>query len=137
MQVSFDMPEYTADVDGLGTLRLLDAIRMCGMEKTCRFYQASTSELYGKVQEVPQKETTPFYPRSPYGRPATSCFRRACQVPNAIALASRPCVVACDCLSERSCGQAVLLLDGHQLPRGVQHARQQRNPVQPRKPSSR
>ncbi|PWQ98718.1 GDP-mannose 4,6-dehydratase [Leucothrix arctica] len=64
--VSFDSPEYTADTDALGTLRLLEAIRMCGLEKTTRFYQASTSELYGLVQETPQKETTPFYPRSPY-----------------------------------------------------------------------
>jgi len=66
VKVSFDMPEYTADCDGVGVLRILDAIRACGMEKTVRFYQASTSELYGKVQEVPQSETTPFYPRSPY-----------------------------------------------------------------------
>ena len=66
VKVSFDMPEYTADCDGVGVLRILDAIRSCGMEKTVRFYQASTSELYGKVQEVPQSETTPFYPRSPY-----------------------------------------------------------------------
>ena len=65
-QVSFEMPEYTADVDGLGTLRLLNAIRSAGLSETCRFYQASTSELYGKVQEIPQSETTPFYPRSPY-----------------------------------------------------------------------
>merc|ERR1711879_502715 len=64
--VSFEAPEYTADVDAMGTLRLLEAIRFLGMEKKTRFYQASTSELYGKVQEVPQKETTPFYPRSPY-----------------------------------------------------------------------
>ncbi|QIE47176.1 GDP-mannose 4,6-dehydratase [Pseudohalocynthiibacter aestuariivivens] len=64
--VSFESPEYTADVDGMGTLRLLEAIRFLGMEKTCRFYQASTSELYGLVQETPQSETTPFYPRSPY-----------------------------------------------------------------------
>jgi GDPmannose 4,6-dehydratase len=68
-QVSFEMAEYTSDVDGIGTLRLLDAIRTCGLEKTCKFYQASTSELYGKVQEVPQSEKTPFYPRSPYGMP--------------------------------------------------------------------
>merc|ERR1712070_894256 len=67
MGVSFDMAEYTGDIDGLGTLRLLDAIRTCGLEKSCRFYQASTSELYGKVQEIPQTEKTPFYPRSPYG----------------------------------------------------------------------
>ncbi|MFN4140742.1 GDP-mannose 4,6-dehydratase [Aestuariivirga sp.] len=64
--VSFDAPEYTADVNGLGTLRLLEAIRFLGLEKKARFYQASTSELYGLVQEVPQRETTPFYPRSPY-----------------------------------------------------------------------
>jgi len=64
--VSFESPEYTADVDALGTLRLLEAIRFLGLEKTTRFYQASTSELYGLVQETPQKETTPFYPRSPY-----------------------------------------------------------------------
>jgi GDPmannose 4,6-dehydratase len=65
--VSFEEPEYTADSDGIGTLRLLEAIRILGMEKKARFYQASTSELYGKVVETPQKETTPFYPRSPYG----------------------------------------------------------------------
>jgi len=64
--VSFESPEYTANGDALGTLRLLEAIRILGMEKTARFYQASTSELYGKVQEIPQRETTPFYPRSPY-----------------------------------------------------------------------
>ncbi|WP_306849536.1 GDP-mannose 4,6-dehydratase [Cupriavidus necator] len=64
--VSFESPEYTADVDALGTLRLLEAIRILGLEKQTRFYQASTSELYGLVQEIPQKETTPFYPRSPY-----------------------------------------------------------------------
>lgn len=66
VKVSFEMSEYTADCDALGCLRLLNAIRTCGLEKTCKFYQASTSELYGKVQEIPQKETTPFYPRSPY-----------------------------------------------------------------------
>ena len=64
--VSFESPEYTADVDGMGTLRLLEAIRILGLEKKTKFYQASTSELYGLVQETPQKETTPFYPRSPY-----------------------------------------------------------------------
>ena len=64
--VSFESPEYTADVDGIGTLRLLEAIRFLGLEKKSKFYQASTSELYGLVQEIPQKETTPFYPRSPY-----------------------------------------------------------------------
>ena len=64
--VSFESPEYTADVDGMGTLRILEAIRILGLEKKTRFYQASTSELYGLVQETPQRETTPFYPRSPY-----------------------------------------------------------------------
>jgi GDPmannose 4,6-dehydratase len=67
VKVSFDVPEYTADTDGLGTLRLLEAIRILKMEQKVRIYQASTSELYGKVVEVPQSETTPFYPRSPYG----------------------------------------------------------------------
>lgn len=66
VQVSFEMPEYTGNADGLGTLRILDAVRLLGLEKKTRIYQASTSELYGKVQEVPQSETTPFYPRSPY-----------------------------------------------------------------------
>lgn len=67
VKVSFDVPEYTAENDAVGVLRLLEAVRICGLEKTCKIYQASTSELYGLVQEVPQKETTPFYPRSPYG----------------------------------------------------------------------
>lgn len=66
VKVSFEVPEYTADADGIGTLRILEAIRFLGMEQKCRFYQASTSELYGLVQEVPQSESTPFYPRSPY-----------------------------------------------------------------------
>jgi GDPmannose 4,6-dehydratase len=66
VKVSFEMPEYTADVDAIGTLRLLEAVRACGLEKTVRFYQASTSELYGSVREPIQSETTPFYPRSPY-----------------------------------------------------------------------
>ena len=65
--VSFETPEYTANADAVGTLRLLEAMRILGLEKKTRFYQASTSEMYGKVQEIPQKETTPFYPRSPYG----------------------------------------------------------------------
>ena len=67
VKVSFDVPEYTADTDALGVLRLLEAVRICGLDKQCKIYQASTSELYGQVQDVPQKETTPFYPRSPYG----------------------------------------------------------------------
>ena len=67
VKVSFEIPEYTAQVDALGTLRVLEAVRLLGMEKKTRIYQASTSELYGEVQQVPQTETTPFYPRSPYG----------------------------------------------------------------------
>src|SRR5210317_33126 len=67
VKVSFEMPEYTGQTDGLGTLRVLEAVRLLGMEDKVRIYQASTSELYGKVQEIPQTETTPFYPRSPYG----------------------------------------------------------------------
>jgi len=67
VKVSFEMPEYTGQTDGLGTLRVLEAVRLLGMEDKIRIYQASTSELYGKVQEIPQTETTPFYPRSPYG----------------------------------------------------------------------
>ena len=66
VKVSFDTPEYTANVDGIGSLRLLEAIRLLGLTEKTRLYQASTSELYGKVQEIPQSETTPFYPRSPY-----------------------------------------------------------------------
>lgn len=67
VKVSFDVPEYTAETDAVGTLRILEAVRILGMENSCKIYQASTSELYGKVLEVPQSETTPFYPRSPYG----------------------------------------------------------------------
>jgi GDPmannose 4,6-dehydratase len=67
VKISFDLAEYTAEVDAIGTLRLLDAIRTCGLDNRIKFYQASTSELYGKVQEIPQTEKTPFYPRSPYG----------------------------------------------------------------------
>lgn len=68
VKVSFDLSEYTAEVDAVGTLRLLDAIRTCGLQNSTKFYQASTSELYGKVVEIPQNEKTPFYPRSPYGK---------------------------------------------------------------------
>src|SRR5690554_7652548 len=67
VKVSFDTPEYTANADGIGTLRILEAVRLLGLTKNSRIYQASTSELYGLVQEVPQSEKTPFYPRSPYG----------------------------------------------------------------------
>ncbi len=67
VQVSFESPEYTANSDALGTLRILEAVRILGLEKTTRIYQASTSEMFGQVQEMPQRETTPFYPRSPYG----------------------------------------------------------------------
>ena len=66
VQVSFDSPEYTANVDAVGVLRVLEAVRQCGLTNTCRIYQASTSELYGKVEEVPQNENTPFHPYSPY-----------------------------------------------------------------------
>ena len=67
VKVSFDLPEYTAETDGIGTLRILEAVRICGLNQTCKIYQASTSELFGKVQEIPQNENTTFYPRSPYG----------------------------------------------------------------------
>ena len=67
VKVSFEMPEYTGQTDAIGTLRVLEAVRLLGMEKNVRIYQASTSEMFGLVQEIPQKETTPFYPRSPYG----------------------------------------------------------------------
>ena len=67
VKVSFDLPEYTTETDAMGTLRVLEAVRISGLEKTCRIYQASTSELYGRVREIPQNELTPFYPRSPYG----------------------------------------------------------------------
>lgn len=66
MQFGVDAPEYSGDVDALGVLRVLEAVRVCGLTKTCKVYQASTSELYGKVEEVPQRETTPFHPYSPY-----------------------------------------------------------------------
>lgn len=72
--MSFDLSEYTAEVDAVGTIRILDAIKTCGLEKSIKFYQASTSELYGKVAEVPQNENTPFYPRSPYGIDNFFCF---------------------------------------------------------------
>ena len=74
VQVSFDSPEFTADVDAVGVLRVLEAVRMCGLEKSCRIYQASTSELYGKVEEVPQNENTPFHPYSPYAVAKLSGF---------------------------------------------------------------
>ena len=76
VKVSFDMAEYTGNVDGIGTLRLLDALRTAGLGDSVRFYQASTSELYGKVQEIPQTEKTPFYPRSPYGLPVVVALLR-------------------------------------------------------------
>ena len=93
----------------MGTLRILDAIRTCGLEKDVRFYQASTSELYGKVQEIPQSETTPFYPRSPYGL--------------LLSLWSRQPLI----LSSPSCCKAVRLLDHHQLSRSIQHVRREWN----------
>src|SRR2546426_574953 len=81
VQVSFETPEYTANADALGTLRLLEAIRILRLEKQVRFYQASTSELYGLVQEIPQRETTPFYPRSPYGAANLSPFENSSKRP--------------------------------------------------------
>lgn len=79
VKVSFELAEYTANVDALGTLRLLDAIKTCRLERRVRFYQASTSELYGQVQQIPQTESTPFHPRSPYGRSLrTFCSSLSC-----------------------------------------------------------
>ena len=80
VRVSFEIPEYVADVDAVGTLRLLEAIRVLGLEKKTRVYQASTSELYGKVQEVPQTEKTPFYPRSPYAVAKNVCILDYCKL---------------------------------------------------------
>lgn len=79
VQVSFDVPEYTADVDAIGTLRVLEAVRLCGLEKTCKIYQASTSELFGRVEEVPQKETTPFHPYSPYAVAKQYAYWMTCE----------------------------------------------------------
>ena len=76
VQVSFETPEYTANADGLGVLRMLEAIRILGLKDKTRFYQASTSEMYGLVQETPQRESTPFYPRSPYGCPSSDDLAR-------------------------------------------------------------
>lgn len=91
--VSFETPEYTANADALGTLRILEAIRILGLEKKTRFYQASTSEMFGKVQEIPQRETTPFYPRSPYAAAKVYSYWissiSCCICPNALASASR------------------------------------------------
>jgi GDPmannose 4,6-dehydratase len=99
VKVSFEMSEYTAEADGVGTLRILNAIRTAGLATKTKFYQASTSELYGKVVEIPQSETTPFYPRSPYG--LCFCF-------SALSL----------CLTHvlRRCCQTICLLDGDKLP---------------------
>ena len=152
VKVSFDMADYTAQVDALGTLRLLDAVRTCGMASRVRVYQASTSELYGKVVEVPQKETTPFYPRSPYG----ACPRRralSLRGGGAVAVAAHdqrgallgpaqpsggrnPRAGATPGPASRR-GQAVRLLDHQKLPRGVRHVLLQRHSVQPREPASR
>ena len=84
VQVSFETPEYTANADGIGTLRLLEAIRILKLEDKTRFYQASTSELYGLVQEVPQRETTPFYPRSPLCRGQALCLLDHGQLPRSL-----------------------------------------------------
>lgn len=113
VKVSFDLAEYTANVDALGTLRILDAVRTCGLEKSVKFYQASTSELYGKVQQVPQNEKTPFYPRSPYGNTRDTYSTRfnsnyetnICQT---LIFMTRRC-------------QIVRILDSHKLSRSLQH----------------
>jgi len=115
VKVSFDMPEYTADCDGTGVLRMLNAIRACGLEKEVKFYQASTSELYGKVQEVPQSETTPFYPRSPYAGESTTTttiwmilINNTCRVCNEKNLMD--CIVCIVYCENNSC-QAICFLD--------------------------
>ena len=97
--VSFESPEYTADVDGVGTLRLLEAIRFLGMEKTTRFYQASTSELFGLVQETPQRESTPFYPRSPYA--VAKLYAYWITINYREAMACTPATASCSTTSRR------------------------------------
>ncbi|KHJ87010.1 GDP-mannose 4,6-dehydratase [Oesophagostomum dentatum] len=104
VKVSFDLPEYTAEVDAVGTLRLLDAIHACGLTEKVRFYQASTSELYGKVQEIPQRETTPFYPRSPYGE--TFVTRKITRSVAKISLGQQKCVELGNLDSLRDWGHA-------------------------------
>ena len=100
VQVSFDTPEYTANSDAVGTLRLLEAIRILGLEKKTKFYQASTSELYCKVQEIPQSETTPFYPRSPYG--AAKLYAYWVTVNYREASAYSPATASCSTTNPRS-----------------------------------
>lgn len=155
VKVSFEMPEYTANVDALGTLRILEAVRSAGLTEKVKFYQASTSELYGKVQEIPQKETTPFYPRSPYGECyLVTWFVHSCQ-PNltavVIALLITISYYSLPLLSLGhiffrfivnhytvllpsicSCREVVQLLDCGQLSRGIQHVCCERHPLQPR-----
>lgn len=116
VKVSFDLSEYTAEVDAVGTLRLLDAIRICQLDNKVRFYQASTSELYGKVVETPQNEKTPFYPRSPYGK---RFFLFSFCIPN-----------NCFSITPHSLCQNVRILDCGQLSRSLQHLRLQRNSLQ-------
>src|SRR5690606_15412012 len=128
--VSFEEPEYTANSDALGPLRILEAIRILGLEKKTRFYQASTSELYGLVQEIPQKETTPFYPRSAkenlplYCQPFRTLRPMAGNAAEGIhALRS----------AQPVCGrQDVCALDHRELSRSLRHVCVQRHPVQPR-----
>lgn len=119
VKVSFELSEMTANVDGLGALRILDAIRTAGLGQRCRFYQASTSELFGKIQEPQQRETTPFYPRSPYG------MMHAC-----------PSVRTILMLSEARSREVVCVLDGRQLPGGLRHVCRERHPLQSRVSSS-
>lgn len=115
VKVSFDLSEYTAEVDAVGTLRILDAIRTCGMEKSVKFYQASTSELYGKVVETPQNEQTPFYPRSPYGENTKDNFLNI--------------KIYIDIFCYSLC-QDVWFLDCHQLSGSLQYVRLQWNTLQ-------
>src|SRR5579863_3191074 len=98
--VSFETPEYTANSDAVGTLRVLEAIRILGLGERTRFYQASTSEMFGKVQEVPQRETTPFYPRSPYG--AARCMPSGSRSITARPMACMPATASCSTTNRRS-----------------------------------
>ena len=146
VHVSFEEPEYTANSDAVGPLRILEAIRLLGLQKKTRFYQASTSEMYGQVQEIPQKETTPFYPRSPYGvaklyaywitvnyRESYGMF--AC---NGI-LFNHESPIRGETFVTRKitralalCGRETLrFLDHGELSPGLRHARLERHPVQP------
>jgi hypothetical protein len=120
VKISFELSEMTANVDGLGALRILDAIRTAGLSQSCRFYQASTSELFGKIQEPQQRETTPFYPRSPYGMVFLPTSFPA--PPHPLFPRRRRRLVLL--LFFRSC-EVVRILDGRQLPGGIRHVRRE------------